>query len=654
MSNTVPVKRRLPFVIALLVIATAVFAYRIVPYIPAYREHQFAAMSMEEQLRVQSEYVNDPRFLYYLGRKLNQRGQFATADPYLERAAGLDPDSVRIRDEWVKALMGHGRVSIAFGILRQFMASHPQSPGAPLLLGKFYLSREDWAPAGRALEAAVKLGPDSAEAWSLLAHVRIKMGQYGDAETALTRAIALAPDAADNHLQLAVLIGPKDVARARREYLLAVKLAPRDSVCLRQYGRFLLDNGDPTGAEREARAASTQNPGDMLAQLLLGRALAAQGRWAEAATPLEAAARLAPTDPQPAEQLRRVYRQATRPDLAALWDARYLALTRGQQERQRLLDATQAHPQDPKLHHQLAEALARIDDVNGCVREEAFAVKLTPDNPRALTAAARDLDMAGFSADALPLARQAAQQRLNPAAQETLANVLLHLGRLHEAAIRYEQIRDWKADRLAAFKRQLADATIRLSRSQEPAEQLMRAAQTDPDRAHAETLLDQALHIEPTNTRCLRSLLKLQFARQELSQVTQTANQLAALSPEDGVAHTYYVSARLILLGDGPLAESDYQDLNRHLQAAMIDPTVVPTVYYDRGVIEMKRGQADAAIKDLERARDLDPNAIATYHRLAEAKQLVGDTAGAQQAMAEFERRRKEQDLLARNKEITK
>jgi len=377
----------------------------------------------------------------------------------------------------------------------------------------------------------------------------------------------------------------------------------------------------------------------MLAQLLMGRVLAAQARWQEATLPLSEAARLVPSDPQAAEQLRRAYRQMNRPDLAAAWNARYLALTRGQGDRRTLEDATQAHPQDPSLHHQFASALARIGDVNGCVREEAFAARTTPDNARVLTAAARDLDLAGFTAQAYPLARQAALQKSNPDAHEALGNILVHLGRLHEAAIQYEQIRDWKPNRVAEYKRQLLEAAQRISRSQAPAEQLLRAAQIEKDRSRAETMLKQAVAVEPDNTRVLRALLHVQFSRGEMDQAATTALNLANLSPEDGVAHTYYVAARLALVGNSPLSDAEDRDLQGHLKAAIHDTTVAPIFYYDHGLLELKHGQAKNAVAYLDAAHQLDPTALPVYQPLADARSLLGDKAGARQAIAELVRR---------------
>lgn len=621
----------------LLLAAAAIAGWRIAPYTPAYRERAFRTMSLSELLQQRARYVNDPIFLYYLGADLDRAGEYAAADPILERAAGLDPHSARIRDEWAQALLGHGRVSIAFGILKQYLATHPNAAQPQLLLGKFYMTREDWEQAASALQAAARLDPGSGEADSLLAQTQIKMGQYGAAQDSLSRALKLRPGSAYDHLQLAVLIGDIDPARARSEYVRSVQLAPRDAICQRQYGRFLLGHGDPAGAEHAARSALASNPQDPHALLLLGRALAAQSRLTEAATWLQQAASAAPTDPEPADELRRTLRAAGDPDQAALWSARYLALVRADQTRRRLSDAAQAHPKDPVIHRRYAAALAAEGDVNGCVREEAFAARTPPDNARPLALAARDLDAAGYTAQALPLARQAADQRKSPDGQEALATVLLHLGRLHEAAVLFDQCANWNPARRALYRQEIAGEAARIAASQAPAERLLRQAASQTDPARAERLLTEAVRIDPQNTRCLRALMKAQFDGREADLFTATAAHLAGLSPEDGVAQTYYVAGRLMALPEGRLNDTDYRELDGHLRAAERDAAAVPLLCYDRGVLELGHGDAHTAVAYLEKARSLDPRSPAVYRELAMARSHAGDAAGASAAMSHFE-----------------
>jgi tetratricopeptide (TPR) repeat protein len=635
-------KRWITRIAVLLVVAGATLAVCALPYTAFVRNARFARLSLEEQLRQQEQHFNDPLFLYHFGRNLNARQRFKEALPVLERAVGLDPEYAASRDEWARAQLGCGRVSDAYVQLRQFVGTHPKSAAAHFLMGKFYVTQENLHPARHALETTVTLDSNQPEAWSLLAHVRIKMGNGGGAREALESAIRLRPDAADDHLQLGVLFSNSDPGRARREFTRALELAPNSAVCHRQYGRFLLDRGEVVLAEQEARRAIELDGGDSFAAFLLGRCLVEQ-KQPEAALPyLRQAAALAPADPLPADILRRAYRTLGDRDNQQHWEARYKTLTQYAAECRRLKNVTSASPEDSGAHRRLAAALARTGDVNGCVREHAFAGKTTPDSVKALSAAARDLDRAGYSAQALPLIRQAlrgAQQ--SPDAFETLGDILVHLGRLHEAAIQYDRIRDWRAEKRPLYRKRLAEAAARLASSSAPAERLLRQAQRETDPAATETLLQQALALEPENTRCLRMLLRLQFARQQSEAALATAQRLIAISPEDGVAHTLLVVLWLERQGDRSLSAEEVQALETHLKAAEPDLSVTPTILYGRGILALKRGQTEAAIRDLERAARLDPNALAVYPKLAEAKTKAGDAEGAKQALAEFERHRR-------------
>ncbi len=611
-----------------------------VPYTAAYRNARFSRMSLDEQIRTQARYADDPIFLYYLGRKLNRQQRFAEARPFLERAVGIDPDSVAYRDEWARAQLGTGQVSTAFGQLRQFLGTHPHSAEAHLLVAKFYATEQNNEPARRALEEAVKLDPGNAEAWSLLAQVRVKLGNTGGAQEALERALELRPNDASDHLQLATILGT-DPQRAGAEYRRALELSPKDAVCHRQYGRFLLDHGQPAEAETQARRALELGPADPLAADLVGRCLVAEGRERDGIPYLEQAARLAPSDPLPVDDLRRACERIGDRGAAAKWQARFVVLRGEADERRALKDATSAHPEDTAAHLRYAAALARIGDVNGCVQQHAFAARTRPDSAPVLIAAARDLDRCDYSKEALPLARQAAEAaNQNPEAFETLGDILVHLGRLEEAAVNYDRIRDWKQSQRAVYAQRIAHEAKILANSDAPAEKLLRQASHEQDTAKAEPLLHQALAVDPDNTRCLRALLLAQYHRGEAVNATNTAARLLTISPEDGIAHALFVVLYLRSHSKNTLSEAENRALDAHLGVAGQDTLAAPAALYASGLVELKRGHPQTAVHDLEQAARVDPTSLEVYRKLAEARDRAGDVAGAKRALAELEQRR--------------
>jgi Flp pilus assembly protein TadD len=597
-------------------------------------------MGLEEQIRVQSRFSGDPIFLYHLGRKLNQRQRFDEALPILERAVGMDTNDARVRDEWAQAQMGTGHPANAYMQLRQFAGTHANSADAQFFLGKFFITQSAYGLARKALESSVRLDARNPEAWSLLAHTCIKMGSYSGAQEALEQAIRLRPNGSNDHLQLAVVLASREPDRARREFEKAIELAPSDAVPPREYGLFLFKQGDVAAAETWTQEALKRDAKDPLIHLMLGRCQVAQGRVTEALPEFEEAARLAPDDPNPPEALRRIYRQVGNQERAAYWEARYMTLRQSTEERRALKEQTLAHPQDRDAHRRYAAALGRVGDVINCLHQNALALKTVPENPRALIAAARDLDQGGFPKQALTLARRAvAQSPMNPDALETLGDIFVDLGRLHEAGVCYDRLGDWRKEKRPLYQRRLQEAAARLAASDAPVERLLRQAlqQAGPDQQEA--LLKQALALEPDHTRCLRALLRLQFVRQEKEAALQTARQLVAVSPEDGMGHA--LLAVLLLEGNGekPPSPDEQREIEGHIQATLPDLSSRPMALYADGLLALRTGQPKRAAQDLELAARLDPSGAAVYRRLAEARTALGDTAGAKQATAEFERR---------------
>jgi tetratricopeptide (TPR) repeat protein len=372
---------------------------------------------------------------------------------------------------------------------------------------------------------------------------------------------------------------------------------------------------------------------------LLGRCLLKQNKATEAISPLSLAASLRPADPDSAEALRRAYRQTGDTANAQFWEKRYVTLRDNADARRKWEQETTARPENRHAHEMLATYLAKEGDINGCARQYSLALKVPPDHPRVLLATARALNEGGFPVDALPLARRVrAITQSNPEAFEVLGDILVSLGRTHEAAINYVQIRDWHKERIPEYQRKIAEANARVNASKSPTEIALRQAMRAQDPATKEQYLKDALVADPENTRALRELLKLQFGAAHLEDATDTAKRLMDVSPEDGLAHTLYCLLYLQKQPEKPLSEAEVQAANQHLQIADADSSVAGTVYYARGVLALRQGNPRQAIEHLEKAQKVDPNAIAVYARLVDARRAVGDTAGAQKAQAQFDR----------------
>ncbi len=618
----------------------AYLAFTLASSSTAGKHWRYARMSLTEQLRVQEQYANDPIFLYHLSSKLNATGQYAAALPFAERAVGLEPNDAQMRDEWTKAMLGTGQATQAYAQLKQYLAANPNSADAHFLVARYYVTQDKIIQAQKLLEETVALDPKYTRAWAILAPIYIKQGNKKLALTALEKTLALDPNQSGSHLQLAVLLASDNKETARQEFDHALALAPNDLNCREQYAHFLLSNQDFSGAETQARKSVALNSGSFSANALLGQCLTMENKPADALPYLNAAIALESNDPTVAQNLMTAYSQLGNTLLASQWQARYAQNARYTQKKRDLESAVAIHPGDIKAQRNLAVFFAASGNVDGCLLHNAAVAKAQPDSPRVLIAAARDLDKAGYREQALALVRRITQETHNNVeATETLADILLHMGRLHEAAINYDLLKDSRIDQRSRYQKDIMAAAARLAVSAAPAEVLFRQALAAKDPHISEQTLLKALEMDPENTRFLRQLLLVQFGLGEKNSAEKTARKLSAISPEDGLSQILLSVLLLESAPSGSLNEDLRQELEGRLLNAERDPSTLPPLYYAYGLLYLKEGKAQEAVKELTESIRLAPDSPAAYRRLAEAKQLAGDISGARQAQTEYDKR---------------
>lgn len=639
-SKTVKLSKKLSSLLATAALGSLVVALVGAPYSGWYQDWRDAQCSLETLLKEQAGHQNDPIFLYYIGRRLNERQRYAEAAPFLECAVGLDPESARQRDEWARALLGSGEISSAFGQLKQFAGTHPASADAHLLMAKYYLTQDAAGPARDELQRVVALDPNRAEAWTLLANARLKLGENSAGVEALRHSLRLRPDNAIDRLQLAAALALMNSHDAQQEYQRALLLAPTNAFYHREYAMFLYNGGRAAEAEVEARRAVALQRDDALAHLILGRCLLLKGRNVQALEPLTQASRLAPFEPAPAQELRRAYSALGRTQEARHWKEIYLALQRSSAERRHVKDQLSIDRNRPETNREMARLLAQTGDVQGAMRYTSIALRCRLDAPQALIAVAEDLTRSGFARLALGLARQAkASAPLNPAASESLGDVLLNLDRVHEAAVLYDEAAQYSPDRASTYRRKIAEYLARRRRNPSPAEKFyqralarMRASGRPDDAVLA--LVRQAVAQEPENTGYLRCLLQLQIRRRARAQALQTADRLLALSPEDGIAHAL---AALLLL-DEAHNELDFARIEDHLRLAEPDSAAQATSAYAGGLLAVRRGQTQVAVRELRQAAQLDPNSSQVWLQLARIERQAGHNMEASAAQQAYQR----------------
>lgn len=614
-----------------------------------YQERMLARSSLAALTRIAASRRDDPTFLYYLGLRLNQQQRFTDADPVLRRAVGLDPDSARLRDEWTRALLGSGLTTAAFGQLTEFAGTHPRSAPAHFLLGKFYLAQNSMRRADEELEQAVTLDPGSAEAWTCLAQAADSLALATRARQAAERAVMLQPKNAGYHAMLAGLLAvDNQQAAAQREYETAVNLAPGIAALHREYAIFLLgtaiDASQWRRAEGEARQAVALDGTDPGAFLALGRILAGAGRQAEAVAPLLQAATAAPDDPASALALLQVQRALGRKAEAKVWEQAYLQRQRYAANRRALRDAILAAPNAAAPHARLARLLGQHGDVAGCVRHRAMALRCALDAPPALMAAARDLLAGGHVAEALPLAQRAAKIAKHGApAHEVLGDTLLALNRYKEAVAEYQEALAWAPDREGILRGRLKRYLAAQAARPTPALLAYRQARRLFDNQvglqrvtlRAESLAQRAVTLEPSNPVYLRLLLHMQFASKKEAAAVQTGRQLLAVAPRDAATHALLAAA----MAERATQPQEFQEIERHLQAASQSPQTEATRRYVRGLLALNRRDGVRAGQELRKAAALDPSADVTFYKIALAEQMAGHPIQAKQALAQFQQR---------------
>ena len=443
-ASAAPRPRRAALLIGLLLLIAGAGAWTFW-HLPQYQERRLSRLSLAQLQGERGGRLDDPSLLYYVGLRLNQQGRYAEADPYLRNAVALDPDSPRLRDAWMQALLGSGLTTAAFGEVREFAGTHENSAPAHLILGKFYVAQNSMIRAVEELSRAAAIDPSSGEAWALLALAQTGLGHIPEAEAAAERAVALRPHSAPDRLGLALLLarqGRRALALASFEQ--AVALDPASADAHQAYARYLLTTAagpdDDRRAEAEARRALELDPANLGAPLTLGQALAAQGRVGECLPFLLQAARRSPYDPAPALAVSQAYYRLHQAGPERLWQGEYAARQRRASGEADLVTAILKAPDDARPQKKLARMLAEEGDVAGCLRHLSKALRCAPDAPPAQAAAAEDLTATGHAALALPLAQRAVTVApKNPAAYEALGDVQLALDRPAEAAQSYSK-----------------------------------------------------------------------------------------------------------------------------------------------------------------------------------------------------------------------
>jgi tetratricopeptide (TPR) repeat protein len=276
-----------------------------------------------------------------LGEAYNAFGRAKEARPEFEKAVKIDSRLTQARINLAAALLEEENAGAAGLHLDRALALLGNTPEAayPLYLrAKVYTAARDASAAVAALEKAVKLRPDFAEAWSDLGEGRRNLSDDRGALTAFQRAVELSPDDAVAqtrcgakllemgnahdaipHLEAAARLDPKNQSAlnslqsalrkdgqpaaadaARRKLAEVIRERDRNDQALvaalemNNRGASLEKSGDVPGAIEKYRAALALQPEHPGIRTNLATALIKAGQWEEGISQLREAARRDP------------------------------------------------------------------------------------------------------------------------------------------------------------------------------------------------------------------------------------------------------------------------------------------------------------------------------------------------------------------------
>ncbi len=182
-------------------------------------------------------------------------------------AAAEFQDALRIAPNNARALLGMARVADfdhddkAIKLAEESLKADPNQVGAHVLLARLHVQAEEYAPAAREAEAALKVDARSLDALSALAAVRFLEGNRAAYDTLRARILGQNPRYADLYVTLA------DMSAMQRKYSVAVDLArqavkldPKSWPALGLLGMNLLRVGQIDSARTALEASFKGDP----------------------------------------------------------------------------------------------------------------------------------------------------------------------------------------------------------------------------------------------------------------------------------------------------------------------------------------------------------------------------------------------------------
>ena len=328
--------------------------------------------------------ADNPRWVYLLAFRLQERGEATAVTPLLERTVALDPAYVPAWLKLAENRFKQGDLEPARAAYDRRLALLPGDPWAELGLARLAIESDDWAEAESRLEGAIATAPEFAALHRLLAAVHAHAGRpEAEAEarrranalgrfytapdpwvdnliaqsfdvdwlllnvsryalldadlsrTLFDRARALAPEHPDVYVVLGEHVETLD--EARRAFETALSFDPSHPTALARLGELLARQGDHARAVDLLRRALEVGAETANVFQFLGLSLSELGQLDDALAALEEAVARAPSNADVHYSLAYLLQRAGRRDEAAAELRRVLELRPGDELASRAL-----------------------------------------------------------------------------------------------------------------------------------------------------------------------------------------------------------------------------------------------------------------------------------------------------------------------------
>ncbi len=193
-----------------------------------------------------SQHLKDPVATYYLGRAYEERGELATAEKYLERAAEAAPERVGYAVDLVRVLLKLRKIEKAKTISKQILARDGDNVVARKVLGQLLMGENNFDEALKHLQVVEATEKDPSDTRFKIALIQIEKRDIKEAIRELSLVLAQNPAHDEARYYLASLyagLGQRtealeELAKIEPEMKMYVKAKTLSAFIMRQDGNL--------------------------------------------------------------------------------------------------------------------------------------------------------------------------------------------------------------------------------------------------------------------------------------------------------------------------------------------------------------------------------------------------------------------------------